>query len=112
MMPTWSEAMCTLFNTTVSDATRVCQLLAEHASIEPVLEGCTYIGFIIQLQNAQFEKYLKVRQAVSAFMRIIEKRIKANDFTCLYIHPASSELDSAGAPRVAFDARGRVIYNW
>jgi hypothetical protein len=112
MIPTQSEAMCALFNTTLSDATRVCQLLAEHASIEPVLEGCSYIGFIVQLQDAQLEKYLKLRQAVSAFMRIVEQRIEAKDFTCLYIHPASSELDSAGAPRVVFDARGRVLYNW
>lgn len=112
MMPTWSEAMCALFNTTVSDATRVCQLLAEHASIEPVLEGCTYIGFIVQLKDAQLEKYLKLRQAVSAFVRVVEKRIEAQDFACLYIHPASSELDCVGAPRVVFDARGRVLYNW
>ena len=112
MMPTRSEAMCALFNTTLSDSTRTCQLLAEHASIEPVLEGCTYIGFIVQLQDTQFETYLKLRQAVSAFVRIIEKRIKAQNFSCLYIHPASSELNSAGAVRVVFDARGRVLYNW
>ena len=103
--------MCALL-TAISDATGVCQLLAEQASIEPVLEGCAYIGFVIQLHDAQFETYLKVRQAVSAFVRIIEKRIKAQDFIYLYIHPASSELDSVGAPRVVFDAQGRVLYNW
>lgn len=103
--------MCALF-TTISDATRVCQLLAKHASIEPLLEGCAYIGFVIQLHDAQFETYLKVRQAVSAFVHIIEKRIKAKDFSNLYIHPASSELNSVGAPRVVFDAQGRVLYSW
>lgn len=104
--------MCAIFNTTVSDATRVCQILAEHASIEPVLEGVTYIGFIVQLPDAQLEKFLEIRQAVWAFIRIIERRIEAKDFTLIYIHPTSSELDSTGAPRVVFEARGRVIYSW
>jgi hypothetical protein len=104
--------MCSLFSTTFSDATHACQLLAEHASIEPVLEGCAYVGFIVQLQDFEFEKHLKLREAVSAFVRIIEKRIEAQDFTNLYIHPASSELDSTGAPRVVFDAGGCVIYKW
>lgn len=111
-MPTWSVAMCAMFYTTLSHATRACQSLAKQASLEPLLEGCAYIGFIIQLDDFQFEKYLKLHEAISAFVRVIEKRIEARDFTYLYIHPASSELDSAGAPRVVFNARGRVIYNW
>jgi len=101
-----------MFYTTLSHATRACQSLAKQASLEPLLEGCAYIGFIIQLDDFQFEKYLKLHEAISAFVRVIEKRIEARDFTYLYIHPASSELDSAGAPRVVFNARGRVIYNW
>ena len=104
--------MCAKFDTTLSHATRTCQSLAEQASLEPLLEGCAYIGFIVQLNDFQFEKYLKLHEAVSVFVRVIEKRIKAQDFAQLYIHPASCELDSARAPRVVFNARGRVIYNW
>lgn len=104
--------MCALFNTALSDATRTCQLAAAQASLEPVLESCAYVGFIVQLQDFRFEKYVKLHEAVSAFVRVIEKRIENRDFTCLYIHPASSELDSAGAPRVVFNAQGRLLYKW
>ena len=94
--------MYAMFYTALSHATRTCQSLAEQASLEPLLEGCAYIGFIVKLDDSQFEKYLKLHKAVSAFVRVIEKRIEAQDFTNLYVHPASSELDSAGAPRVVF----------
>src|SRR5690349_17986497 len=104
--------MCPLFSTAISDATRACQMLAVSASIEPVLEGCSYIGFIVQLQDSEFERYLKLKEAVAAFIDIVEKRIEARDFSGLYIHPVSSELDSTGVPRVVFDPRSRVIYNW
>ena len=104
--------MCSLFSSSLPNAIHACQLLAEHASIEPVLEGCAYIGFIVQLQGSELDKYLKLREAVSNFERSIDKRIAVQDFSCIYIHPASSELDSAGAPRVVFDLRGRVIYTW
>ena len=104
--------MCSFFSRPLCDAKRACQLLAEHASIEPVLEGCAYIGFIVQLQDCDLEKYLKLDEAVLAFVHTVEKRIDSQDFTYLYIHPASSELDSAEVPRVVFNARGRVVYNW
>lgn len=104
--------MYALFSSARSDAIKSCRLLAEYASIEPILEGCSYIGFIVQLQTFEFEKYLKIRPAVLALVESIEKRIEAQDFQCLYVHPASSELDPAGVPRVVFDPRGRVLYNW
>jgi hypothetical protein len=104
--------MCALFSTIRSDAPHRCQLLAERASIEPVLEGCSYLGFIVQLQDFEFEKYLRLHEAISIFVKTVERRIEARDFACLYIHPASSELDSTSAPRVVFDPRGRVLYNW
>jgi len=104
--------MCALFRTAGSDAVDACQLLAECASIEPVLEGCAYIGFIVQLHDFEFERYLPLREAVSRFVYIIEKRIDAQDFSCLYIYPASSKLDTTGKPRVVFNARGRVVYKW
>ena len=104
--------MYALSSSVHSEKILACRLLAELASIEPVLEGCSYIGFIVQFQTFELEKYLKIRPAVLALVEVIERRIKAQDFQCLYIHPASSELDTGGVPRVAFDPRGRVIYNW
>jgi len=104
--------MYPLFSSASADAVRASQILALSASIEPLLEGCSYIGFIIQLQDAELERYLKRKEAVAAFVDIVEKRIDARDFARLYIHPASSELDSTTAPRVVFDAGGRVLYNW
>lgn len=104
--------MYSLFSTIRYDAPHPCQILAERASIEPVLEGCFYLGFIIQLEDFEFEKYLRLHDAISIFVKVVERRIGAREFTCLYIHPASSELDSTGAPRVVFDPRGRVLYNW
>lgn len=104
--------MCTLFSSASADAIRASQILAVNASIEPLLEGCSYIGFIVQLQDAELERYLKLKEAVAAFVDIVEKRIDARDFAWLYIHPASSELDSTNVPKVVFDARGRVLYNW
>ena len=104
--------MYALFITTRSDLPHPCQILAERASIEPVLEGCSYLGFVVQLQDFEFEKYLRLHEEISIFVRTVERRIDARDFAFLYIHPASSELDSTGAPRVVFDPRGRVLYNW
>jgi hypothetical protein len=104
--------MCALFSTARSDVPHPCQILAERASIEPVLEGCSYLGFIVQLQDFEFEKYLRLHEAISIFVRTVERRIDAREFAFLYIHPASSEIDSTGAPRVVFDPRGRVVYNW
>ena len=104
--------MCAIFGAILCKAVPACLQLAEKASIEPVLEGCSYIGFVVQLQDFELEKYLELHEAVSAFVRRIERRIEAQDFSCLYIHPASSELNSTRAPRVVFDPRGRVLYNW
>jgi len=43
--------MYPLFSSASADAVRASQILAVSASIEPLLEGCSYIGFIIQLES-------------------------------------------------------------
>ena len=101
-----------LFGSDNSENINRCQLLAENAYIEPVLHGCSYAGFIVQLYDCDFERYLDQRSAVEAFVQAIEKRIADRDFARLYIHPASSELDSTLVARVVFDSRGRVLYTW
>lgn len=104
--------MCALFSISDSEAVFTCQLLGRLSSIEPVLENCSYIGFIIQLHSFEFERYRKLNEAVAAFVHVIEMRIDEQDFTSLYIHPASSELNASGVPRVVFDPRGRVLHTW
>lgn len=101
-----------LFGSDNSENITKCQLLAENAFIEPVLHGCSYVGFIVQLYDCDFERYLKLRPAVQAFVPTIDKRIADRDYERRYIHPALSETDSTMIVRVVFDLRGRVLYTW
>lgn len=89
-----------------------CQRLGEQAAIEPFIERCRYVGFIIQVPNGELELYRESHEAISNFKQVIERRIADQDFTDLYIHPASSELDPFGVPRVVFDPKGRVLVAW
>lgn len=89
-----------------------CQRLGEQAAIEPFIERCRYVGFIIEVPNGQLQLYRESDEAISNFKQVIERRIADQDFTDLYIHPASSELDASGVPRVVFHPEGRVLMNW
>jgi hypothetical protein len=42
--------------------------------------GCCYLRFIVQLQDFELEKYLKLHGAISALIHVVEKRIYAQDF--------------------------------
>lgn len=101
-----------LFSRNIDEKINECQLIAEAAYVEALLDGCTCVGFVIQLSDFGFEQYIELRQAIEAFVRHIESRIDARDFACFYIHPTLSEPDSSKSVRVVFDPRGRVIYSW
>lgn len=96
----------------ISEQIAACQRLGEQAAIEPFIERCRYVGFIIQVPNGELELYRDSDDAVSNFKQVIERRIVDQDFTDLYIHPASNELDPFGVPRVVFDPKGRVLMAW
>lgn len=99
-------------NLDISEQIATCQRLGEQAAIEPFIERCRYVGFIIQVPNGELERYKKSDEAISNFKQVIDRRIDDQDFTDLYIHPASSELDPYGVPRVVFDPKGRVLVTW
>ena len=86
--------------------------LAEHASIEPLIERCRYSGFIIQVHGYRFDEFCESDRAREAFMLAVDHRIRRQDFTDLVIHPASSDLNQDLGPRVVFDSRGRVLMSW
>lgn len=100
------------FNLDISEQMAACRRLAEQASIEPFIEQCRYVGFIIRVPDGELERYWRVTKAISTFKQVIERRIEAKDFTDLYIHPASSELEPCGVPRVVFDPQERVVVIW
>lgn len=104
--------MLNIFKSNESRQAEKCRLLAESASIEPLLESCHYCGFIVEVHGYQFEQFCQCPIAREAFMLTVDRRIREQDFSFVYIHPASSELDSANAPRVVFDARGKVLMSW
>lgn len=89
-----------------------CRRLGEQALIEPFIEQCRYVGFIIRVPDGELERYWAMTKAISIFKQVIERRIEDKDFAELYIHPASSELDPRGVPRVVFDPQDRVVVIW
>ena len=104
--------MFNIFKASESQQVEKCEHLGKGALIEPLIENCHYCGFIVEVHGYQFEEFCRCQGAREAFMRIVDRRIREQDFSFIYIHPASSELDSSHTPRVVFDSRGKVLMSW
>lgn len=104
--------MLNIFKRDESLEIELCRNLGERASIEALLEGDSFYGFIIEIHGYLFDDFCSSPNAKVAFVQIIDRRIKEHDFSNLYIHPASTEIDSDQAPRVVFNTRGRVLTSW
>jgi len=104
--------MCKLFDPRESKHIEKCRALGEEASIEPLFDRCSYCGFIVEVHAFLFEELCKSPRARQAFILAVDRRIREQDFSDIFIDPASSELDPDLGPRVVFDSRGRVLMSW
>ena len=104
--------MLKALNLDTSEQIAACRRLGEQALIEPFIEQCRYVGFIIQVPSDVLGRYRTSDIALSTFKKVIESRIENKDFTDQYIHPAFSELNPRGVPRVVFDPQECVVVIW